>query len=64
LINTQIAAAVGAMAWIAYEKMRDGKATTLGVASGAVAGAVAITPACGFVTPLGALAIGLAAGII
>ena len=64
LINTQIAAAVGAMAWITYEKLRDGKATTLGVASGAVAGAVAITPACGFVTPLGALAIGLAAGII
>ena len=39
-------------------------ATTLGVASGAVAGAVAITPACGFVTPVGALVIGLAAGAI
>jgi Amt family ammonium transporter len=64
LINTQIAAAAGALAWIAFEKLRDGKATTLGIASGAVSGAVAITPACGFVTPLGALAIGLAAGIV
>jgi Amt family ammonium transporter len=64
LINTQIAAAAGALAWIAFEKLRDGKATTLGIASGAISGAVAITPACGFVTPLGALAIGLAAGIV
>lgn len=64
LINTQIAGAAGALAWITYEKFRDGKATTLGVASGAVAGLVAITPACGFVTPLGALAIGVAAGVI
>jgi Amt family ammonium transporter len=64
LINTQIAAAAGSLAWIGFEKLRDGKATTLGIASGAVSGAVAITPACGFVTPLGALAIGLAAGIV
>jgi Amt family ammonium transporter len=64
LINTQIAAAAGALAWIGFEKLRDGKATTLGIASGAISGAVAITPACGFVTPLGALAIGLAAGIV
>jgi len=64
MINTQIATAAASMSWIAYERKRDGKATTLGVASGAIAGAVAITPACGFVTPLGALLIGLAAGVI
>ncbi|MDO8732773.1 MAG: ammonium transporter [Actinomycetota bacterium] len=64
MVNTQAAAAGAALSWIAYEKFRDGKATTLGIASGAVSGMVAITPACGFVTPLGALAIGLAAGII
>ena len=64
LINTQAAAAGAALTWLAYEKFKDGHATTLGVASGAVAGMVAITPACGFVTPLGALAIGLAAGVI
>ena len=64
LINTQIATACGALTWIAFEKLRDGHATTLGAASGAIAGAVAITPACGFVTPLGALVIGLAAGAI
>lgn len=64
MINTQAAAAGAALTWVAYEKFKDGHATTLGVASGAVAGMVAITPACGFVTPLGALAIGLAAGVI
>jgi Amt family ammonium transporter len=63
MINTQIATAAAAMTWIAYEKKRDGKATTLGVASGAIAGAVAITPACGFVNPLGALLLGLIAGV-
>ncbi|MFI0432357.1 MAG: ammonium transporter [Candidatus Nanopelagicales bacterium] len=64
MINTQISTACAALTWVLVERFRDGKATTLGVASGAVAGAVAITPACGFVTPLGALAIGLAAGAI
>ena len=63
MINTQIATAAAAMTWIAYEKKRDGKATTLGVASGAVAGAVAITPACGYLNPLGALILGLIAGV-
>jgi Amt family ammonium transporter len=56
MINTQVATAAAAMSWVVYEKVREGKATTLGVASGAIAGAVAITPACGFVTPLGPLA--------
>jgi len=64
MINTQIATAAAAMTWIAYEKKRDGKATTLGVASGAVAGAVAITPACGYLNPLGALILGLLAGVV
>ena len=64
MINTQIATAAAAMTWIAYEKYRDGKATTLGVASGAVAGAVAITPACGFLNPMGALVLGLIAGVV
>jgi Amt family ammonium transporter len=63
MINTQVATAAAAMSWIAFEKIRDGKPTTLGVASGAIAGAVAITPSCGYVTPLGALAIGLFGGV-
>lgn len=63
-MNTQVATATAALAWILVERIRDGKPTTLGVASGAVAGAVAITPACGYVTPLGAMAIGLAGGAI
>ena len=63
MINTQICTAAAAMSWIAFEKKRDGKATTLGVASGAIAGAVAITPACAFLNPLGALILGLIAGI-
>jgi Amt family ammonium transporter len=63
MINTQIASAAAAMSWITFEKFRDGKATTLGVASGAIAGAVVITPACGYVNPMGALILGLIAGI-
>ena len=63
MINTQVATAGAAMSWLIYEKIKGGKATTLGVASGAIAGAVAITPACGYVTPLGALAIGLVGGV-
>ena len=63
MINTQIASAAAAMSWITFEKYRDGKATTLGVASGAIAGAVVITPACGYVNPIGALVLGLIAGV-
>ena len=61
-VNTQVATAAAALAWIAVERVRDGRPTTLGLASGAVAGLVAITPACAFVEPLGAVAIGVAAG--
>ena len=63
-LTTQIAAAVAAMAWIMAEQAMHGRPTTLGFASGAVAGLVAITPAAGFVSPLWALVIGLAAGLI
>jgi Amt family ammonium transporter len=63
-VNTNTAAAVALLAWIAVEKLRTGKSTTIGAVSGAVAGLVAITPACGFVNLFGATAIGLAAGVI
>jgi Amt family ammonium transporter len=52
------------LGWLAAEKRRDGHATTLGAASGAVAGMVAITPSCGSVDLLGALVIGLVAGVL
>lgn len=63
-INTQIATAAAVLAWVMVEQLRDGRPTTLGAASGAIAGAVAITPSCGFVNPMGALLIGLAGGAI
>ncbi|HTM19435.1 MAG TPA: ammonium transporter [Kofleriaceae bacterium] len=63
-VNTHIAAAAGALAWGLVEMMRIKKATMLGVASGLVAGLVAITPAAGFVTPMAAIIIGLAAGVV
>ena len=62
LINTHIAAAAGMCGWLVIERIKDGKATTLGAASGAVAGLVAITPCAGFVNTMGALAIGAVAG--
>lgn len=62
-INTQVATAGAVIGWILTEKFRDGHPTTLGAASGAVAGLVAITPACAFVEPWAAAVIGLIAGI-
>jgi Amt family ammonium transporter len=62
LVNTHIAAAAAAVAWAAVEWVRQSKPTALGVASGLVAGLVAITPAAGFVGPMGALAIGVISG--
>jgi len=63
-INTQIATAAAAGGWILVERYRNGKPTTLGVASGAVAGLVAITPACAFIAPWAAIVLGLLAGAI
>ncbi len=64
MATTQIATAVAALSWMFAEWLARGKPTVLGMTSGAVAGLVAITPASGFVGPMGALWIGLAAGII
>ncbi len=64
LVNTHIAAAAGALAWSLAEGGRIRKVTMLGFGSGLVAGLVAITPAAGYVSPMAALAIGGAAGVI
>ena len=64
LINTQVAAAAAIIGWLLVEKIRNGHATSLGAASGAVAGLVAITPACAFVAPWAAVVIGFIAGIL
>lgn len=61
---TQIATAAAALGWMFAEWMAKGKPSVLGIASGAVAGLVAITPASGFVAPMGALIIGIAAGVV
>jgi len=61
-VNTLVATGAATIAWIAGEAMAKGKASMLGAASGAVAGLVAITPACGFVGPMGAIVIGLVGG--
>ncbi len=63
-MNTNTAAAVAVLAWLFVERFRSGKATSLGAVSGAIAGLVAITPAAGFVNPVGAIVIGVLAGII
>lgn len=64
MVTTQIGAALGALGWVAAEWRRRGAPTTLGAASGAVAGLVAITPAAGFVGPIAAFAFGLLAGVV
>jgi Amt family ammonium transporter len=63
-INTVVATAAATLSWIAGEALMKGKASMLGAASGAVAGLVAVTPACGFVGVGGALVLGLLAGFI
>ena len=63
-VNTMLATAAATLSWIAGEALSKGKASMLGAASGAVAGLVAITPACGFVGPMGAIVIGLLAGLV
>jgi ammonium transporter, Amt family len=63
-INTLVATAAATLSWIGGEALSKGKGSMLGAASGAVAGLVAITPACGFVGPMGAIVIGLLAGLV
>lgn len=63
-VTTHLAAAAAVLGWLLVEAMHDGKPTTLGAASGAVAGLVAITPAAGFVTPMAAIIIGFGGGAI
>jgi len=62
--NTMVATSAATLGWIVVEQLRDGKPTTLGAASGAVAGLVAITPAAGYVSPMGGIAIGFIAGAV
>jgi ammonium transporter len=64
LAASQVAAAAAALSWMVAEWWHKGKPTALGLASGLVAGLVAVTPASGFVMPLGALVIGLLAGVV
>ncbi len=61
---THFGAAAAALGWAGMEWIRNGRASVLGAISGAVAGLVAITPASGFVGPMSALIIGLAAGVV
>ena len=63
-VNTQLGAAAAVLGWIALERLLTGKVTVIGAATGAVAGLATITPAAGYVEPLAALAIGLAAGLV
>ncbi|WP_433713072.1 ammonium transporter [Nocardia sp. CA-084685] len=63
-LNTLVAGCLGMLGWLAVEQIRDGRPTTFGAASGVVAGLVAITPSCGSVNMLGALIVGLAAGVV
>ncbi len=62
--TTTVATCAATLGWLIVEKIRDGKPTTVGAASGAVAGLVAITPACAYVSPMGGIAIGLIAGMV
>ncbi|MEU8231894.1 ammonium transporter [Actinoplanes sp. NPDC048967] len=63
-VNTQVATAAALLGWIVVEWLRDGKPTLVGASSGAVAGLVAITPACGFIAPLPAAVLGIIAGAV
>ena len=63
-INTILATGAATLSWIAGEALRKGKASMLGAASGAVAGLVAVTPAAGFVGPMGSIVLGLIAGLV
>jgi Amt family ammonium transporter len=62
-VTTLVATGAAALGWLTVERVRDGHATSLGAASGVVAGLVAITPSCSAVTPIGAIAVGALAGV-
>ena len=62
-INTCVATCAAILGWLLLEKLRDGKPTSVGAASGAVAGLVAITPACGSLSPVGSIVLGVVVGI-
>ncbi|WP_330183949.1 ammonium transporter [Nocardia sp. NBC_01503] len=63
-LNTLVAGCLGMLGWLIVEQVRDGRPTTFGAASGAVAGLVAITPSCGSVNTMGALIVGVVAGTV
>ncbi len=63
-INTMVATGAACLGWLATERIRDGHATSLGAASGIVAGLVAITPSCSAVSPIGAIILGAVAGVV
>ena len=63
-VDTQLAAAAGMLGWLAFEQIKEKVPTTLGAASGAVAGMVAITPCAGFIGPMPALLVGALAGLV
>ncbi len=63
-INTQVATAAALLGWILVERIRNGKPTLVGASSGAVAGLVAITPACAYIAPFAAVLLGLVAGVV
>jgi Amt family ammonium transporter len=63
-VNTLVATAAAALGWLITERFRDGHPTSLGAASGVVAGLVAITPACSSVSPIGAILLGAVAGVL
>ena len=63
-VNTIIAPAAALLAWLVVEKIKDGKPTSVGAASGAVAGLVAITPACASLHPIWAIFLGILAGVV
>jgi Amt family ammonium transporter len=63
-VNTTVATCAAMLGWLVVEKFRDGKATSVGAASGVVAGLVAITPACGSLSPVGSIVLGVVAGAL
>ena len=63
-VNTTVATCAAMLGWLLVEKLRDGHATSIGAASGVVAGLVAITPACGALSPMGSIALGVGGGAL